>query len=141
VLYPFFPYFDDFDYYPEPAEVQASPPQVVVIREPQESAAAPTPPAPNPQVTEVSTSAPAQVHAAARAAEKRPTIFLLADGREIRAQRYTITDHFVYVVEARSKTLKIPLGEINVEATVARNRLQGIDLQIPTAANEYFLSF
>ncbi len=139
VLYPF-PYFD---YYPQPEEVQAPPPQVVVIREPEAPPApsAAVQPAPNPQVTEVPQAGRNQVHAAARALPKPPTVFLLTDGRQIKAQRYTITDRFVYVTEARRNTLKIPLDDVDVDATLALNRQQGIELRIPTAASEFFLSF
>lgn len=142
VLFPF--PFSDFDSYAEPTVVQAPPPEVVIIREPEERPApraASMQPAPDPQVTEVPPAGRNQLQAATRAMPKPPAIFLLTDGRQIKAQRYTISDRFVYVTEASRSTLKIPLEDVDVEATLALNRQQGIELQIPTAANEFFLSF
>jgi hypothetical protein len=138
VLYPY-PYFD---FYPEPAVVQAPPPQVVIVREPEERPApAPVRPAPDPQVTEVPPAGRSQTQAATHAKPAPPAVFQLNDGRQVKAQRYTISDRFIYVTEARRDTFKIPLQDIDLEATLALNRQQGIDLQIPSAANEFFVSF
>ncbi len=70
-----------------------------------------------------------------------PTVFLLVNGARIEAQRYTITREYVYLVTGRHEGRRILVDDLNVEATVAANRRNGIDLRIPSARNELFLSY
>ena len=70
-----------------------------------------------------------------------PTVFLLAGGQRIEAQRYTITREYVYIMTGRHEGRRILVDDLNVEATVAANRRNGIDLRIPSTRNELFLSY
>lgn len=121
----------------EPVVVQA-PPQVVVVRDEGKSQAeSPRLPA-DPKLIEV---APLGGEAAVSKRVVGPAVFVLSDGRQFQAQRYTITDRFVFLTEGLRKTRRLSIDELDVEKTIAANRDRGIELQFPAAGNEIFLSF
>jgi hypothetical protein len=81
-----------------------------------------------------------------RAAIKAPdrtvsTVFVLADGRRIESQNYTVTDSILTIKESHHPALQIPLDQVNVEATLAANRERGLDLQLPESKSEILISF
>jgi hypothetical protein len=71
---------------------------------------------------------------------ERPTLFVFANGERLEARRYTLTASSLQVEIGRQQR-RIPLSEINVDATIAANRERGIDLEFPTGRNEIFLGF
>jgi hypothetical protein len=69
------------------------------------------------------------------------TIFLLADGRELQAERYTITGEYVYISQNAWQSARIRLDTLNIPATIGANRRNGIELRIPSTPSEFFLSY
>jgi len=77
-----------------------------------------------------------------RTAPKRArAIFVLANGRQIESEEYTITNKSIHLTEPQGTTMQVPLRSLNVAATVTANRKRGIELRIPAAANEVVINF
>lgn len=69
-----------------------------------------------------------------------PAIFLLANGERLEARRYMLTADYLYVTVDRQRRT-IPLGMLDLGATIAANRQRGIDLSIPADHHEISLGF
>jgi hypothetical protein len=69
-----------------------------------------------------------------------PATFILTNGERLEAQRYLLTHDNLYVTVDRQQRT-IPLGMVDVNATIAADRARGIDLRIPADRNEISLSF
>jgi hypothetical protein len=140
-LYPLYPYgfYDDFydERYSAPVE---QPAPVIVVRDDRPAyTPAPTPPVPpaEPKLIEVPEAAGGQA-----AARKIPTaVFILTDGRRLEAQNYTVTDSLLTIKEAHRPAVQVPVGQLNVEATLAENRQRGLNLQLPENDSEILISF
>lgn len=124
----FFPYYDSFG--AEQAEVEVTPqaPQVVVQRTPETVV-------PKGQFIEIS---PAANSATARPLP--PTIFVLVNGERLESRRFVLTASALSVSIERQQR-SVPLGQIDISATVAANHERGIDLRIPDDRNEISVGF
>jgi hypothetical protein len=67
-------------------------------------------------------------------------IFILTNGERLQAQRYLLTHDNLYLTLGRQQRA-IPLGMIDIVATVSANHARGIELRVPTDRNEISLSF
>ena len=133
-IYPFFPFYDDFfdsDY------VNGSP-EVIIIREEAKEAQTPPAPAAVPQakMIEVPTAASTGSPAA-----DTPVLIVLRDGQKREVTRYTITGAYLYDSSKALETSRIPLDELDLEATVHVNAERGVPFAIPTQKNEVVVRF
>ncbi|MGE5111486.1 MAG: hypothetical protein ACM3JB_11550 [Acidobacteriaceae bacterium] len=141
VIFPYsFGYYDDFygERYPDVVE---QPAPVVVVRDERQT----TPPAPQVQI------APAdpklidvpeiQIPRTGALARTPSAIFILADGRRLEAQNYTVTDTQLTLKEAYRPAVQIPLDQLNLQATLNENHQRGLDLQLPESRSEILLGF
>lgn len=78
---------------------------------------------------------------ASPAAAQVPAVFVLKDGQRIEAQRFTIAQGFVRLPRAGTGERRIPVGDLDIPATLNANKARGIDLKIPTASNQVTLRF
>jgi hypothetical protein len=139
VVYPY-GFYDDF--YDEPyRDVVEQPAPVVVVRDAQPAAApAPAiqPAAVEPRMIEIPEAIAVRSMPIAKAV---PAVFIFSDGRRIEAQNYTITDSLLTIKDARRPAVQIPLDQLNVEATLAENHQQGLDLRLPESRSEILIGF
>jgi hypothetical protein len=136
-LLPYFsPYYEPFLYEQPYAERTSGlvPPVVIPQRDEGRSRIPETPPA-RPLVIEVPGVANSP------AAKKLTTvIFVLTNGERLEARRFLLTASNLSVsVDRQERT--IPLGMLDINATIAANRERGIDLRVPADRNEISLSF
>jgi hypothetical protein len=69
-----------------------------------------------------------------------PTIFLLANGERLETRRFVLTATHLFVsIDREQRT--VPLGMLDINATIAANHERGIDLRVPFDRNEISLSF
>ncbi len=68
------------------------------------------------------------------------TVFVFADGDKMEADRYELHANFLHV-SAEGQDRSIPLSALDIKKTIAINRERGINIKIPTTANEVFLAF
>jgi thiol-disulfide isomerase/thioredoxin len=69
-----------------------------------------------------------------------PTVFVLTNGERLEAHHYAINAGSLRITtEGNQRT--IPLGEVDLKATIAANHERGIDLKIPTHPGEISLGF
>lgn len=69
-----------------------------------------------------------------------PTIFVLANGERLEGRRFVLTASVLSVSIERQQR-SVPLGQLDINATVAANRERGIDLRIPDDRNEISVGF
>lgn len=125
----FLPYYDGFGY--EQGEYEAPPrePEPVVVQR------TPEPPVPKGQVIEIAAAANA-----GPVKEMPPAIFILSNGERIESRRFLLTaDSLSVRVDRQERTM--PLGQVDLHATIAANHERGIELRIPDDRNEISLSF
>ena len=122
----FFPYYESFGYEQGQDEV-APQPQVVVQRMPDA-------PIPKGQLIEVAPAA----NSVPRLLP--PTIFILANGERLESRRFVLTASTLSISIDRQHR-NLPLGLVDIDATIAANRERGIDLRIPDDRNEISLGF
>jgi hypothetical protein len=95
----------------------------------------PEPPIPKAQVIEI----PGVADSTA-AKVLPPTIFVLANGERLETRRYVLTASNLSVrIDRQQRT--VPLDMLDVNATIAANHENGIDLRIPADRNEISLGF
>jgi len=133
----YYPYWDEGwdlpDYYEPPA--QASSPPVIVMQSRDDNRSQPARIPESPKLIELPDSKDA-----APSKPDQPTLFVFANGKQLEARRYTLTPDSLRVeIDRQQRT--IPLGELNLEATIAANRERGIDLKVPTDGSQIFLGF
>ena len=139
------PYWDQFwddggpfDLYPDQGTNVGSPPMaappVVIVQSHDDRSPAPAPE--GPKLIE-----PSQTKGPATATKPEPpTLFVFASGERLEASRYMLTANSLQVEIGRQQR-RVALSEIDIDATIAANRVRGIDLEFPTARNEIFLGF
>jgi hypothetical protein len=122
------------DYYPQPPAEPAPPAVIVVQSRDDNRLSAPAPQSPKlielPETKESGTTAQAEP----------PTVFVFTNGERLEARRYTLTPDSLHV-EINRQQRTIPLGRLNLDATIAANRERGIDLKVPTDKSQIFLGF
>ncbi|PYX52458.1 MAG: hypothetical protein DMG79_00670 [Acidobacteria bacterium] len=69
-----------------------------------------------------------------------PTIFILANGERLESRRFVLTASTLSISIDRQHR-NLPLGLVDIDATIAANRERGIDLRIPDDRNEISLGF
>jgi hypothetical protein len=130
--YPF--YGDGFD-----SEYVGGSPQVIVIRD---EAKTPAPaPAPavsaQPKMIELPGSDDAKVDVATAS----PVVIIMRDGKRREMTRYTITGAYLYDSSKALQTSRIPIDDLDLEATVHANAERGVPFSIPTQRNEVVVRF
>jgi hypothetical protein len=124
----FFPYYDSFESEQPEADATPGPPQMVSQRTPEAVV-------PKGQVIEIS---PAANSATAKLLP--PTIFVLANGERLESRRFVLTASVLSVSIERQQR-SVPLGQLDISATVAANHERGIELRIPDDRNEISVGF
>ena len=115
-------------------------PEVIVVgnKEPRPTAATPVEP---PKIIEVSQSNEAANFTKGLAYGTAPaTAFVLKNGNQFESCHYLLTAQFLQV-DVDREPRRIPVSDINVDATIAANRQRGIELYVPRDRNTVFLSF
>jgi hypothetical protein len=169
LLYPYFyppyfypPYYPDYDYEEyQQNETQASPPQVITVQ----PAPAPAPaPAASPVQSLVlenqggqwvrisnfgqpSALAPSTRPESARAggppAKLPPTVLVFRDGHNEEVERYMIQGDVIFIGanywSTGSWTKKVPIGALDIPATVRLNEERGGKFSLPSGPNEVML--
>lgn len=135
------PYWDeDGNFWDEPSDQQppqqpAPPtsPQVVVVqdREPRQ----PAPPPQPPKLIEVPESKEAPA-----AKPQLPALFVLKGGERLESRNYVLTAQSLQIEVGRQRR-EIPLGTLDLDATIAANHQRGIELTIPRDRSAVFVSF
>ena len=69
-----------------------------------------------------------------------PAIFILANGDKVETARYMVTVDSVRVEQAGMQR-RIPLSELNLNATIAANHSRGLDIKFPTDRTQIMLGF
>jgi len=126
----FFPYSDSFESEQPEADATQGPPQLVVQRTPE-------PVVPKGQVIEIS---PTANSTSTTAKLLPPTIFVLANGERLESRRFVLTASALSVSIERQQR-SVPLGQLDINATVAANHERGIELRIPDDRNEISVGF
>ncbi len=135
------PYWDeDGNFWDEPSYQQppqqpptTTSPQVIVVqnKEPRPPAAPPEPP----KLIEVPQSKEAPA-----AKPQPPTLFVLKGGERLESRNYFLTAQSLQI-EVGHQRREIPLGTLDLDATIAANRQRGIELTIPRDRTAVFVSF
>jgi hypothetical protein len=132
------PYWDeDGNFWDEPSDQQPpqqpAPPQVVVVqdRAPRQPAAPPQPP----KLIEVP-----QSEEAPAAKPQPPTLFVLKGGERLESHNYVLTAQSLQI-EVGHQRREIPLGTLDLDATIAANHQRGIELTVPRDRTAVFVSF
>ena len=137
----YYPYWDEgeaLEFYPQPESSATSPPVVtppVVIVNSHDN----RPPAPAPAGPKLIEVPPTKGFATTTKPEP-PALFVFANGERLEINRYMLTANSLRVEIGRQQR-RIPLSEIDVDATIAANHERGINLEFPTGRNEIFLGF
>jgi hypothetical protein len=127
----FFPYDEPYGYeQPETVVTNRPAPAAVVAPAPE-----PAPSVPKAQVIEIPVAANASA-----AKMVPPTIFILANGERLETRRYVLTaSNLSFSIDRQQRS--VPLGLLDLDATITANHERGIDLRIPADRNEISLSF
>jgi hypothetical protein len=131
------PYWDeDGNFWDEPSYQQpptTTSPQVIVVenKEPRPPAAPPEPP----KLIEVPQSKEAPA-----AKPQLPTVFVLKGGERLESRDYLLTAESLQIQVGRQRR-EIPLGTLDLDATIAANHQRGIELTIPRDRSAVFVSF
>ena len=64
-----------------------------------------------------------------KAAESNPTVLVFRDGREQEITNYAIMGKTLFVLSG--ERMKIPVSELDLDATIAANDKRGIDFRVP----------
>jgi hypothetical protein len=126
----FFPYYDSVESEQPEADATPEQPQIVMQRTPE-------PVVPKGQVIEIS---PTANSTSTTAKLLPPTIFVLANGERLESRRFVLTASVLSVSIERQQR-SVPLGQLDINATVAANHERGIDLRIPDDRNEISVGF
>ncbi len=136
-FFPFFPWFYEDGWGPS-MPATAPNPQVIVIRDavpsPHVSTAA-APPA-QPKMIEVPGSSDV-----AQERPDAPATLVLRDGKEISVSRYTIMGQYLYDSSRPRHTTRIPLDQLDLEATERLNAQNGVPFSLPADSNEVMVRF
>ena len=129
------PYWDeDGNFWDEPSDQQPpqqpAPPQVVVVQD-----RAPRQPAAPPKLIEVP-----QSEEAPSAKPQPPTLFVLKGGERLESHNYVLTAQSLQI-EVGHQRREIPLGTLDLDATIAANHQRGIELTVPRDRTAVFVSF
>ncbi len=136
-FFPFFPWFFAEDWQPDAPPAPASP-QVIVVREgapPYEMPVAGAPPS-RAKVIEVPGS-----RDVAQEKPEAPATLVLRDGKEISVSRYTIMGQYLYDSSRPRHTTRIPLDQLDLEATQRLNAQHGVPFELPADNNEVMVRF
>lgn len=139
IVYPYGFYDDFYDGAYDRSYPEQPPPPVVIVRD----APAATPPA----AVQVAPADPKMIEVPEASTvfsslAKTPTaVFILADGRRLESQNYTITDSVLTIKEPHRAAIQVPLGQLNIDATLAENHQRGLDLRLPESRSEILLGF
>jgi hypothetical protein len=134
ILYPF--WYGDYDNYGEPFEEEQPAPPLMMAQSIRSRPAAQTLPPAAPMLIEL----PGTADLAVPAKPLPSAVFILTNGERLQAQRYLLTHDRLYLTISRQQRT-IPLGMLDIEATVSANHQRGIELRIPADRNEISLSF
>jgi hypothetical protein len=122
-------------WYDQPSEYESPPAPVVIMEPPRLQPVAPTVPPASSRIIEV----PGTANSPA-AKPRPPAEFILRNGDRLEARRYLLTyDHLSLTIDRQQRT--VPLGMLDLDATVAANRARGIDLRIPADRSEISVGF
>ena len=124
----FFSYYGSFESEQPEADATPGQPQTIMQRTPEAVV-------PKGQVIEIS---PAANSATPKLLP--PTIFVLANGERLESRRFVLTASVLSVSIERQQR-SVPLGQLDIQATVAANHERGIDLRIPDDRNEISVGF
>lgn len=69
-----------------------------------------------------------------------PAVFILANGERFETSNYLLTADSLKVQQGGIERT-IPIGQVNVPATVAANHQRGIELRVPTNSSQITISF
>lgn len=134
-IWPAYPFYAD-DW--EPDRLPAIP-QVVVVRE--------AAPELRPTLASLppSQAKMIEVPVSANASEERgadvPATLVLRDGTEMTVRRYTIMGQYLYDSSRPRHTTRIPLDQLDLEATERVNAQNGVAFAVPTDNNEVVVRF
>ena len=124
-------------FYEEPAPQSAPQPVVVEGR----TAPAATGPIEPPKVIELAAAPEASASKPLPPTSRQaPTVFVLKNGERIESRFYLLSVQSLQV-EVGTEKRTIPVSSLNLDATIANNRLRGIDLSFPHDSNTVFLGF
>ncbi len=70
-----------------------------------------------------------------------PATLVLRDGKEIAVSRYTIMGQYLYDSSQPRHTTRIPLDQLDLEATQRLNAQHGVAFQLPADSNEVMVRF
>jgi hypothetical protein len=116
-----------------------SSPQVIVIREevPPPATPAAAPVIAQPKMIEV----PGSSAVGTSAAQASPVVIVMRDGQRRELTRYTITGAYLYDSSKALETSRIPIDQLDLEATVHANAERGVPFAIPSQRNEVVVRF
>jgi hypothetical protein len=116
-----------------------SSPQVIVVREEAKTPPVAAAPAviPQPKMIEV----PGSDTALANSAPSSPVVIVMRDGQRRQLTRYTITGAYLYDSSKALQTSRIPIDDLDLEATVHANAERGVPFSIPAQRNEVVVRF
>jgi len=69
-----------------------------------------------------------------------PAVFIMANGERFETSNYLLTADSVKVQQGGTER-SIPIGQVNMPATVAANHQRGIELQVPANNSQITISF
>ena len=69
-----------------------------------------------------------------------PAVFVLNNGEQLESRRYVLSVDSLRVEVGRNQRI-IPIGALNVDATIAANQGRGIELTFPQDRTSLFLGF
>lgn len=69
-----------------------------------------------------------------------PALFVLKGGERLESRNYVLTAQSLQIQVGRQRR-EIPLGTLDLDATIAANHQRGIDLTIPRDRSAVFVSF
>jgi len=131
--YPF--YGDVFD-----SDYGDGSPEMIVVRQEAKTPPAP-PPAPavvaQPKMIEV----PGSDTARTNSVPPSPVVIVMRDGQRRELTRYTITGAYLYDSSKALQTSRIPIDDLDLEATVHANAERGVPFSIPAQRNEVVVRF
>ena len=113
-------------------------PSVILVQAPQQQQ--PSAAVQSPKLIEVPSATDTHNKSAPYAAPAPPAIFVLTNGERLQATEYTLTYESLQLRQGRQVRV-IPLTALNLDATVAANREQGLDLQVPENRQQMTLAF
>jgi hypothetical protein len=69
-----------------------------------------------------------------------PALFVLKGGERLESRNYVLTAQSLQIEVGRQRR-EIPLGTLDLDATIAANHQRGIELTIPRDRSAVFVSF